>query len=198
MARTLSIMLDLGTKAPDFSLLDVVSGQTVSLETFAGKKALLVMFICRHCPFVKHIQAELARLGHDYGGREVGIVAISSNDAGAYPDDGPESLKAHALEQGFAFPYCYDETQEVAKAYSAACTPDFYLFDEKRELVYRGQLDDSRPKTEIPVTGRDLRAAIEAVLAGQPVPAEQRASLGCNIKWRPGNEPDYYGTTVQS
>jgi peroxiredoxin len=185
-------MLDLGTQAPDFRLPDTVSGRTISLDTFAGKKALLVMFICRHCPYVQHVKDELARLGRDYGEKNVGIVAISSNDAEAYPDDAPASLKAMAEELGFNFPYCYDETQEVAKAYAAACTPDFYVFDEARRLVYRGQLDDSRPSNGKPVTGRDLRAAIDAVLRGQPVDPDQKPSLGCNIKWKPGNEPVYF------
>jgi peroxiredoxin len=193
MARTLSTMLELGTPAPDFSLPDVVSGRTISLASFADEKALLVMFICRHCPYVKHVQGELARLGADYRDRGVGMVAISSNDAASYPDDAPERLREMAVELGFAFPLCFDETQEVAKAYSAACTPDFFLFDRRRRLVYRGQLDDSRPDSGKPVTGRDLRAAIDAVLADRSVGADQRPSLGCNIKWKPGNEPAYFG-----
>ena len=193
MVRTLSTMLDLGTEAPDFSLPDVVSGRTISLASFAGKKALLVMFICRHCPYVKHVQGELARLGRDYQGKDVAVVAISSNDAAEHPDDAPESLKAQAEEQGFVFPYLYDEDQSAAKAYTAACTPDFFLFDKDRRLVYRGQLDDSRPKSETPVTGRDLRAALDAVLSDAPAPEDQRASLGCNIKWKAGNEPEYFG-----
>ena len=193
MVRTLSTMLDLGTAAPDFSLPDVVSGETFSLDSFRGKKALLVMFICRHCPYVKHVQGELARIGRDYQDKDVAVVAVSSNDAAEYPDDAPESLKEQAAEQGFVFPYLYDEDQAAAKAYTAACTPDFFLFDRERRLVYRGQLDDSRPKSETPVTGRDLRAALDAVLNDQPVDENQRASLGCNIKWRAGNEPDYFG-----
>lgn len=193
MALTESTMLlELGTKAPEFRLPDVVSGKTISLDSFAGKKALLVMFICRHCPYVQHIKDELARLGRDYGSKSVGIVAISSNDANQYPEDRPEQLKAMAQELGFNFPFCYDETQEVAKAYRAACTPDFYLFDEDRKLVYRGQLDDSRPGNGIPVTGKDLRAAIEAVLEGRLVSPLQKPSIGCNIKWKPGNEPQYW------
>lgn len=192
MARTESTMLALGTQAPAFSLPDVVSGETISLDTFAGKSALLVMFICRHCPFVKHIQDELARLGRDYQNTDLGIVAISSNDAETYPDDAPESLKQMAEELGFAFVFCYDETQEVAKAYDAACTPDFYVFDAARALTYRGQLDASRPGNGVPVTGEDLRQAIDLVLAGEPVSAEQRPSIGCNIKWKPGNEPEYF------
>ena len=194
MARTPSVMVDLGTPAPDFHLPDVVSGKMISLDTFADKTGLLVMFICRHCPYVKHIQHELAQLGRDYQDKDLGIVAISANDAEKYPEDSPESLKEMAKELGFTFPFCYDETQAVAKAYQAACTPDFYLFDRERKLVYRGQFDDSRPKSDppIPVTGKDLRAAIDALLSGQPISPDQRASIGCNIKWKPGNEPDYY------
>jgi peroxiredoxin len=184
MAATESTMLALGTPAPDFRMLDVVSGSTISLATFAGKKALLVMFICRHCPFVLHVKNELVRLGKDYEGKAVGIVAVSSNDADTYPDDAPASLKEMALELGFRFPFCHDETQQVAKAYSAACTPDFFLFDEQRKLVYRGQLDGSRPGNSVPVTGRDLRAAIDAVLAGRSVDPKQTPSIGCNIKWK--------------
>ena len=182
-------MLELGKPAPDFQLPDVVSGDTVSLDTFAGKKVLLVMFICRHCPYVVHVRDELARIGNDYAGASVGIVAISANDVNNYPADAPPSLKEMAEELGFTFPYCCDETQETARAYTAACTPDFFLFDENRKLVYRGQLDDSRPQSGIPVTGRDLRAAIDAVLAGRAVDANQKPSIGCNIKWKPGNEP---------
>jgi thiol-disulfide isomerase/thioredoxin len=189
MAAIESTMLGLGTPAPDFQLPDVVSGQTMRLETFTGKKGLLVMFICRHCPYVKHIQQELSRLGKDYGAKPLGIVAISSNDAVQYPDDAPDGLRAMAQELHLAYPYCYDEAQDTAKAYRAACTPDFYLFDETRHLVYRGQLDDSRPGNAIPVTGGDLRAAIDAVLAGQPVSPRQKPSIGCNIKWKPGKAP---------
>ncbi|WP_448381285.1 thioredoxin family protein [Gloeomargarita sp.] len=196
MARTPSVMVALGTPAPDFHLPDVVTGNMISLDTFAGKTGLLVMFICRHCPYVKHIQHELAKLGRDYQDKDLGIVAISANDAEKYPEDSPESLKEMAKELGFTFPFCYDETQAVAKAYQAACTPDFYLFDRDRKLVYRGQFDDSRPKSDppIPVTGKDLRAAIDALLSGQPISPDQRASIGCNIKWKPGNEPDYFKT----
>lgn len=193
MARTASTMLPLGTPAPDFHLPDVVSGQTISLSTFAGKKALLVIFLCRHCPFVQHIKTELANLGKDYAGQDVGIVAISANDATKYPDDGPDRLKAFAQELALQFPLCYDESQETAKLYTAACTPDFFLFDADRRLVYRGQLDESRPSNGVPVTGQDLRAAIAAVLAGRPVNPDQKPSIGCNIKWKPGNEPAYYG-----
>ena len=193
MALTASTMLPLGTNAPDFHLPDVVSGNTISLSTFAGKQALLVMFICRHCPFVKHIKDEMARLGKDYINRNVGIVGISANDANNYPDDAPEQLKAMAQELDLPFPICYDESQETAKAYTAACTPDFFLFDAQRQLVYRGQLDDSRPSNGKPVTGADLRAAIDALLAGQSVNSQQQPSIGCNIKWKPRNEPSYYG-----
>jgi peroxiredoxin len=183
MARTESTMLALGTHAPEFQLPDVRSRKAVSLADFRDKKALLVMFICRHCPFVKHVQHELARLGKDYASQSLGIVAISSNDADAYPDDAPESLRDMAAELGFTFPLCYDERQDVARAYSAACTPDFFLFDDKRRLAYRGQLDDSRPGNGKPVTGRDLRTAIDALLNGRPVDPNQTPSIGCNIKW---------------
>ncbi|MDJ1171931.1 thioredoxin family protein [Roseofilum sp. BLCC_M154] len=193
MARTESTMLALGTLAPDFQLPDVVSGEIISLESFAQKKALLVMFICKHCPFVIHVQHQLSSLGKDYQNTDLGIVAISANDAVKYPDDSPENLKQMAQEVGFTFPICYDESQEVAKSYTAACTPDFFLFDGDRHLVYRGQLDDSRPSTHIPVTGQDLRQAIASILGGNPVNSEQKPSLGCNIKWKPGNEPPYYG-----
>jgi peroxiredoxin len=193
MARVASTMLALGTAAPEFQLPDVVSGTTISLDSFAGKTALLVMFICRHCPFVKHVQDELAKLGVDYQDKSVGIVAISANDAEHYPDDAPDQLKQMAKELGFRFPLCYDESQAVATAYTAACTPDFFLFDANRKLVYRGQLDDSRPGNGKPVNGRDLRAAIDALLAEQPISADQQPSIGCNIKWKPGNAPDYFG-----
>ena len=191
MSLTPSTMLPLKTQAPDFSLPDVATGRTVSLKDVSGKSALLVMFICRHCPYVKHVQGELARLGRDYRDRGVGIVAVSSNDARAYPDDAPEQLAEMARQNGFGFPLCYDESQDVAKAYTAACTPDFFLFDRARRLVYRGQLDGSRPGRGVPVTGADLRAALDAVLAGQPVSDVQRPSVGCNIKWKPGNSPAY-------
>lgn len=194
MAKTLSTMLELRTAAPDFSLPDVVSSKTVSLGDLADKKALLVMFICRHCPFVKHVERELARIGNDYAGKDIGIVAISANDPAESSDDAPESLKEMAEQLGFRFPYLYDESQGTAKAYSAACTPDFFLFDRSRKLVYRGQLDESRPDSGQPVTGKDLRAAIDAVLADQPVNPDQRASIGCNIKWKSGNEPSYFSS----
>jgi len=182
-----SIMLPLGTPAPPFSLRDVVSGQVYTLDSFTGKTALLVMFICRHCPYVVHVEQEIAKIGHDYRNKNLGIVAISSNDPTQYPDDAPPRLKEMAERLGFTFPFCFDETQDVAKAYRAACTPDFYLFDRERRLVYRGQLDDSRPGSNKPVTGRDLRAAIEAVLAGKPIDGKQKASVGCSIKWRAGS-----------
>ena len=186
-----SVMLPLGTNAPAFALRDVVRGQTYNLESFAGKSALLVMFICRHCPYVVHVQDEIAKLGRDYAESGLGMIGISSNDAGHYPEDAPERLKEMAQRLGFRFPFCFDETQEVAKAYKAACTPDFYLFDRDRRLVYRGQLDESRPGSSQPVTGRDLRAAIDAVLANKPVQSTQKASIGCSIKWKPGNAPPY-------
>jgi peroxiredoxin len=186
-----SVMLPLGTQAPAFELRDVVKGRTFSLDSFRDKVAVLVMFICRHCPYVAHVEQELAKIGRDYCESRLGIVAISSNDPVGYPDDAPKRLKEMAERLGFTFPFCWDETQEVAKAYRAACTPDFYLFDSERRLVYRGQLDDSRPGNNKPVTGRDLRAAIEAVLAGKPVDRNQRASIGCSIKWKPGNAPPY-------
>ena len=184
MALTHSTMLALGTTVPDFQLPDVVSGKMISPGQFAGQKGLLVMFICRHCPYVIHVQQELGRLGRDYAGKSLGVIAISSNDVDNYPDDHPERLRAMARELEFPFPYCYDESQAVAKVFTAACTPDFFLFDETRKLVYRGQLDDSRPGNGKPVTGKDLRAAIDAVLAEQPVSQDQRPSAGCNIKWK--------------
>jgi len=193
MVLTASTMLALGTKAPDFQLPDVVSGETISLSTFADKKAILIMFICRHCPFVKHVQEELAQLGKDYFQSDLGIVAISANDVKNYPDDAPDLLKTMAIELDFKFPLCYDETQETAKIYTAACTPDFFLFDNQLKLSYRGQLDDSRPSNGKPVTGEDLRAAINAVLTGNSLTQEQKPSIGCNIKWKPGNEPSYFG-----
>jgi len=183
MALTSSTMLPLGTQAPNFKLPDVVSGQMVSLADFAGKQGLLVMFICQHCPFVQHVKHELARIGQDYM-EEVGIVAISANDVNNYPDDAPEKLKVMAQELGFTFPLCYDESQETAKNYRAACTPDFFLFDADQKLVYRGQLDDSRPSNGKPVNGQDLRTALDQVLAGQPVSLDQKPSIGCNIKWK--------------
>ena len=184
MALTESTMLELGTTAPDFALIDVVSGNTIARDDFRGKNALLVMFICTHCPYVKHIEQSLGALGADYTAKPLAIVAISSNDVATHPADSPAGLKAQAETFGFVFPYLYDESQAVAHAYKAACTPDFFLFDADRRLVYRGQFDSSRPGSGIPVTGEDLRAAIDQVLAGQPVPADQRPSIGCNIKWK--------------
>jgi peroxiredoxin len=192
MTLTFSTMLELGTPAPDFSLPDVVGGATISLATFADKEALLVLFICRHCPFVRHVQNELARIGRDYA-EYVGIVGISSNDAATFEDDSPESLREWAREYEFTFPVCYDATQNVAKAFTAACTPDPFLFDDKRLLVYRGQLDDSRPGNKKPPTGSDIRAALDALLDGRPIDPVQRPSAGCNIKWRPGTAPAYFG-----
>jgi thiol-disulfide isomerase/thioredoxin len=191
MAATESTMLALGTPAPAFQLPDAVSGGTISLDTFTGTQGLLVMFLCPHCPYVKHIQRGLAAMAKDYLGAPLGIVAISANDVAQFPEDGPGGLRRMSGELGFDFPYGFDETQEAAKAYTAACTPDFFLFDESRRLAYRGQFDASRPGNLVPVTGGDLRAAIDAVLAGQPVSPQQRPSIGCNIKWKPGNEPPY-------
>ncbi|MGA9068772.1 MAG: thioredoxin family protein [Terracidiphilus sp.] len=184
MSLTESTMLELGTIAPDFTLTDVVTGQTVSRDEFRNRKALLVIFICAHCPYVKHIEKGLAALGRDYTSQPIGIVAISSNDALTHPADSPAGLKRQAENYGFTFPYLYDETQSVARAYKAACTPDFFLFDGDLQLVYRGQFDSSRPGNGIPVTGEDLRLAIDTVLAGKPVPKDQRPSIGCNIKWK--------------
>jgi peroxiredoxin len=185
-------MLPLRTQAPDFSLPDP-SGKTHGLSDFADAPALLVIFMCNHCPYVKHIRAELARLVREYQERGVAVVGINSNDVKNYPDDSPTKMAQEIELVGYTFPYLFDETQEVAKAYRAACTPDFYLFDAQRKLVYRGQMDDSRPGNNIPVTGSDLRAAMDALLAGQGAPVEQKPSAGCNIKWKKGNEPDYFG-----
>lgn len=184
MAQTASTMLELGTIAPDFALIDVVSGRTIRRDDFRGKKGLLVMFICAHCPFVKHIEKELAKLGQDYVPQNIGIVAISANDAANYPADNPEGLRKQAETFGFNFPYLYDESQAVAKSYDAACTPDIYLFDDQFKLVYRGQFDSSRPSNSIPVTGGDLRSALDSVLAGKPISPDQKPSIGCNIKWK--------------
>ena len=184
MARTESTMLPLGTSAPDFTLSNVVTHCDLSLKDATGSKGLLVMFLCRHCPFVKHLQSAIARLGHEYQEKGIGIVAISSNDIAAYPDDAPDSLAEQAREVGFTFPYLYDETQQVARAYNAVCTPDFFLFDSNHKLVYRGQFDTSRPGNDIPITGHDLRAALDALLANRPIDPDQRPSLGCNIKWK--------------
>jgi peroxiredoxin len=184
MALTESTMLDLGTEAPDFALPDAVAGKTVHRDDFRGKKALLVMFICAHCPYVKHVNGGLALLAEDFAGEPLGIVAISSNDAVAHPGDSPAGLKKQAEAHGFRFPYLYDESQEAARAYKAACTPDFFLFDAGFRLVYRGQFDSSRPGNGIPVTGEDLRFAIAETLAGRALKGEQRPSIGCNIKWK--------------
>lgn len=184
MARTPSNMLPLGTVAPDFSLPDAVSGETITLQSLQSDVATLIMFICNHCPFVKHIQSQLVALGQDYVPKGVKIAAISSNDVANYPDDSPEKMKELAQTVGFNFPYLYDESQAVAKSFDAACTPDFYIFDKALKCVYRGQLDDSRPESGIPVTGKDIRAALDALIAGEAVSAEQRPSLGCNIKWK--------------
>jgi len=179
-----SVLLPLGTPAPPFSLRDVVSSNLYSLNSFAGKTALLVMFICRHCPYVQHVEYEISKLGQDYTDTGLGIIGISSNDPVSYPDDAPPRLKEMAERLRLPFPFCFDESQEVAKAYRAACTPDFYLFNRERLLVYRGQLDDSRPGNNTPVTGRDLRAAVDATLAAKPVDSNQKASVGCSIKWK--------------
>jgi peroxiredoxin len=192
MAQTPSTMrMPLGAKAPPFELPDP-SGRVHSLAAFADAPALLVAFICSHCPFVKHVRAGFAALCAEYQGRGVAVVAIAPNDAQAYPEDGPQGMAAEAKEAGYTFPYLFDETQEVAKAYGAACTPDFFLFDRERRLFYRGQMDGSRPGNGVPVTGEDLRRALDAALEGRPAPERQRPSLGCNIKWKPGNEPDYF------
>ena len=192
MVLTPSTMLDLGTMAPDFSLPDV-HGRKVSLSDFANAKVLVVLFICNHCPYVKHIRRGLAQVAHDYRTRGAAFVAINSNDVEQYPADSPPNMAAEAEQFGYEFPYLFDETQAVAKAYRAACTPDIYVFDEDRTLVYRGQFDESRPGKDIPVTGADLREAIDALLAGRPVSDDQVPSMGCNIKWKPGNEPEYFG-----
>jgi peroxiredoxin len=186
-----STMLALGTPAPDFSLPDVTAGRSVSLRDFAENQALLVIFLCAHCPYVVHVQPELARLAKDYGSRGVAIVGITSNDPIQYPQDAPEPTAAAMRAAGLTFPVLFDETQSVAKAYTAACTPDFFLFGPDRSLVYRGQLDDSRPGRGV-LDGKHLRRALEAVIEGQPVDTEQFASIGCNIKWKPGNEPAYF------
>jgi peroxiredoxin len=184
MAMTESTMLELGTVAPDFALTDAISGKTVKRDDFRGQKGLLVLFICVHCPYVKHIEKSLGELSADYADAPIGIVAISSNDVTTHPADSPEGMKRQAIANDFQFPYLYDESQAVAHAYNAACTPDPYLFDKDFKLVYRGQYDDSRPGNGVPVTGKDLRAAMDLVLAGKPAPREQKPSIGCNIKWK--------------
>lgn len=186
-------MLPLGTVAPDFSLPDVSTSTPIRLATFSEKTTLLVIFFCQHCPFVKHVEQQLAQIGRDYQDQSLGIVAISANDITSHPTDDPAHLRAMSDRLGFTFPVCYDATQAVAKAYTAACTPDFFLFDGDRRLVYRGQLDDSRPGNNQPVTGADLRQASDQVLRGEAVSPDQKPSIGCNIKWTPGNEPDYFG-----
>ena len=193
MVRTPSTMLPLGTSAPDFSLPNV-DGRMVGLGDAAGPKGTVVMFICNHCPFVKHVADQLTVLGRDYLPQGIGFAAISSNDVSKHPADSPEQMVHEAEARDYPFPYLYDESQTVAQAYHAACTPDFFLFDAGGKLAYRGQLDASRPGNGIPVTGEDLRRALQLLLAGQPLPAEQRPSLGCNIKWKPGNEPTYFST----
>ncbi|WP_373072495.1 thioredoxin family protein [Zeaxanthinibacter enoshimensis] len=184
MARTPSNMLELGTVAPEFSLMDTVSGKTRNLHSVKGDKGTVIMFICNHCPFVKHVNPEIAKLGREYQSKGVGFAAISSNDVENYPQDAPDLMKVTAREEGYTFPYLYDETQETAKAYDAACTPDFYLFDAELKLVYRGQLDDSRPGNDIPLSGKDLRNALDKLLSGEPIDQEQKPSIGCNIKWK--------------
>ncbi len=196
MAKTASEMLPLGTPAPNFRLRDTVSGRDVGLADFPSDRPLLVLFICNHCPYVVHVRDEFARLERDYSGR-ISMVAINANSLETHPQDGPEHMRELARQQGWSFPFLFDATQEVARAYRAACTPDFFLFGPatggSRRLVYRGQLDGSRPGNDVPVTGEDLRAAIDAVLAGREVDSDQRPSLGCNIKWAPGNGPDAFG-----
>ena len=184
-------MLPLGTNAPDFKLPDT-EGKMVSLADFKDRAALVVIFMCNHCPYVVHIRAGLAQLARDYQSRDVGIVGINANDVENYPSDGPAMMRDEVKKAGYTFPYLYDETQSVAKAYRAACTPDIFLFDKNQKLVYRGQFDASRPGSGIPVTGKDLRAALDSVLAGKPISENQQASIGCNIKWKAGNEPDYF------
>jgi peroxiredoxin len=191
MAAT-STMLALGTEAPDFSLPDVVSGNTVSLSDYSDKTGLLVMFICNHCPYVKHVRHELAQIGKDYADSGIGIVAISANDPEVSPGDSPELMKEEAETQGYVFPYLFDEAQQVAAAYTAMCTPDFFLFGPDRKLVYRGRMDESRPDSGIPVTGEDLRAAMDAVLASASVSEEQYPSMGCSIKWSEGRQPAHF------
>ncbi len=197
MAETPSTMLAIGTVAPHFNLADT-EGEQVSLDDFKDAPALLVAFICNHCPYVKHVRSKFAEVARDYQARGVAVVGISSNDAESYSDDSPEAMAEEVKLAGYTFPYLYDETQEVAKAYQAACTPDFFLFDRDRRLVYRGQFDDSRPGNGRPVTGKDLTAAVDAVLKGKPVASQQRPSVGCNIKWKRGNAPDYFARSHRS
>ncbi len=192
MVQTASTMLPLGTEAPGFSLPDA-HGEQMSLKDFADAPVLLVIFMCNHCPFVKHVIEDLASLAKEYQEKGVAVVGINANDVQKHPDDHPDRMAELVQAKGLTFPYLYDETQEVAKAYRAACTPDFFVFDKDRRLVYRGQMDDSRPGNDVPVSGADLRKALDAVLAGKPVASEQKPSMGCNIKWKPGNEPGYFG-----
>lgn len=189
MSLTFSQMLPLGAKAPNFTLQDVISDAFISIDSGIKYSGTLIMFICNHCPYVKHINEEIAKIGNDYVTKSIRIIAISSNDADSFPDDSPIALKEQADKFGFNFPYLYDEKQEVAKAYKAACTPDFFLFDSKLDLVYRGQLDDSRYKNDIPVTGSDLRSALDNVILGKEISKEQKPSSGCNIKWKEGVNP---------
>ncbi len=197
MVQTPSTMLGLGTTAPEFTLLEPATGKRRSLSEF-NSAATVIMFICNHCPFVIHVRDEITRLAHDYTPKGVTFIGINSNSADSHPQDGPDHMAEMVHELGWTFPFLFDETQGVAKAYHAACTPDFYVFDGEKRLVYRGQLDDARPSSQTPVTGRDLRAAIDAVVAGKPVPSEQRPSIGCNIKWKPGNEPDYFTSFISA
>ncbi len=192
MARTPTVSVNLGYQAPDFNLTDVVSGNVRSFNDAKGSNGTVVMFICNHCPFVVHVMDELIRIGNDYAGKGIGFVAISSNDVSTHPDDSPEKMAELAREKSFPFPYLYDKSQEVAKAYLAACTPDFSVFDGNDKCVYRGQLDDSRPGNDQPINGKDLRAVLDLLVQGESIPTEQKPSLGCNIKWKAGNEPDYY------
>lgn len=192
MALTPSTMLPLGTKAPDFRLINPSTGKQVALADFDASPALLVVFLCNHCPYVKHVAAGLAALAKEYQAKGAAVVGINPNDAAMHPDDAPEKMKLEVQSRGYTFPYLYDETQAVAKAYRAACTPDFFVFDKDRKLAYRGQMDASRPDSGIPVTGQDVRAALDALLAGRKPADDQRASIGCNIKWQAGNEPDYF------
>jgi len=197
MVQTPSTMLSLGTTAPDFTLLEPATGRKRSLSEFDAP-ATVLMFICNHCPFVIHVRDEITKLAREYAAQGVAFIGINSNSRTSHPQDGPEHMAALVRELGWDFPFLFDETQEVAKAYHAACTPDFYVFDRGKRLAYRGQLDDSRPSLPTPVTGRDLRAALDAVRAGKPAPAEQRPSIGCNIKWDPGNEPEYFTAFISA
>ncbi len=197
MVQTPSIMMPIGTRAPDFELREPATGKTWKLADFRSP-TLVVMFICNHCPFVVHVRDELTRLAREYGSKGVDFVAINANNVESHPQDGPEPMAALARELGWKFPFLFDETQGVAKAYHAACTPDFFVFDRERELFYRGQLDDSRPSNGKPVTGADVRAALDAVIAGRRSPVDQKPSIGCNIKWKPGNEPDYFTSFISS